>query len=218
MKYARQDIRFLRQFDPKLWSSPAAGQQQLPGGTAVGERHPHPGRGGTHRPPGGIGHRQPPGGADRHPGQRAERGLSAEFRPGPAVQVSAKPAPCSCPWWKRGVSAPGTWSLRQWRRSTSGTAGGPGRHPGPGMHPLPAADGDHQRRHGGARSWWMPGGRPPAPPRPAPGAGRPGRRGMGGARFYVSERPADFQRLADTSCRNPAAPTPSRWTSRGTEG
>ena len=35
----------------------------------------------------------------------------------PEIQVFCRPARCWCPWWKTAASAPATWSSRRWWRS-----------------------------------------------------------------------------------------------------
>ncbi|MFR6393750.1 MAG: glutamate racemase [Oscillospiraceae bacterium] len=54
LKYARQDVHFLRSFDIKAILV-ACGTVSTTGAAhaAAGERHPHPGRGGACLPPGG---------------------------------------------------------------------------------------------------------------------------------------------------------------------
>ena len=98
VKYARQDVAFLRTFDLKAIVI-ACGTVSTTALDVLAAENPIPVLGVVARAAAA-----PTSGSS---GRRTRR---------PGCWPS--PAPSSCPWWRTAASAPATWSLRRWRRST----------------------------------------------------------------------------------------------------
>ena len=150
VKYARQDVAFLRTFDLKTIVI-ACGTVSTTALDVLAAENPIPVLG-VVAPAARAAARATRSGRIGLIGTQAsirsgayERLIRAE---NPAARVLAQPCPSLCPWWRTAASAPGTWSSRRWRRSTWPPEGGGGGHPGVGVHSLPPAGEGHRGLYG----------------------------------------------------------------------
>ncbi len=120
VKYARQDVAFLRTFDLKAIVI-ACGTVSTTALDVLAAENPIP----------VLGVVAPAARAAARATRSGSIGLigtQASIRSGATSGSSGRrtrrpgcwpsPAPSSCPWWRTAASAPATWSLRRWRRIT----------------------------------------------------------------------------------------------------
>jgi glutamate racemase len=125
LKYARQDVAFLRTFDLKAVVI-ACGTVSATALEVLAAENSIPLLGWVE--PAGLAavaaHPQPEGRPYRYPGLHPQRRLRKGDLPrGPSVRITAAPCPCWSRWWKTGASAPATSWPRRSRPSISRPSG-----------------------------------------------------------------------------------------------